>query len=132
MSNILDKPLHSLFGYITVLPGAFSAYRYTALLGKPLTEYFAAEAPDDSKEKPSGVSCVGCFDLSTANKYLAEDRILCFEIFTKKNANWLLRYIPEARATTDAPDTLGQFLNQRRRWLNGSLFAFLSAFVNMV
>ncbi|KAF8224731.1 hypothetical protein L208DRAFT_1309492, partial [Tricholoma matsutake] len=24
MSNILDKPLESIFGYITVLPGAFS------------------------------------------------------------------------------------------------------------
>ena len=27
MSNILDKPLESAFGFITVLPGAFSAYR---------------------------------------------------------------------------------------------------------
>lgn len=48
MSNILDKPLESVFGYVTALPSAFSAYRYIALQNDrkgegPLQKYFSGE-----------------------------------------------------------------------------------------
>ena len=48
ISNILDKPTGSMFGYISVLPGAFSAYRWIALQNDktgrgPLASYFKGE-----------------------------------------------------------------------------------------
>ena len=82
MSNILDKPLESVFGYISVLPGAFAAYRYKALLGKPLQMYFKGETMHGGGGDGSGA---GLFE---RNMYLAEDRILCFEIVTKKKEAW--------------------------------------------
>ncbi|CAG8677007.1 12769_t:CDS:2, partial [Cetraspora pellucida] len=117
ISNILDKPLESVFGYITVLPGAFSAYRYRALQNDingngPLASYFLGEAAhgDDA-------------DIFTANMYLAEDRILCFELVAKRNCSWLLHYVKSAYAETDVPDQVPELISQRRRWLNGSFFA---------
>ncbi|TPX60588.1 chitin synthase [Powellomyces hirtus] len=118
MSNILDKPLESVFGYISVLPGAFSAYRYKALQGAPLDTYFRGE------EMHGGA------DIFAANMYLAEDRILCFELVTKQSDNWLLRYVKDASAETDVPDRLPELISQRRRWLNGSFFASLHAVWN--
>ncbi|PSR97018.1 chitin synthase 3 [Coniella lustricola] len=121
MSNILDKPLESAFGFISVLPGAFSAYRYVALQNDkngqgPLEKYFAGE-------KLHGAGA-GIF---TANMYLAEDRILCFELVTKRNCHWLLQYVKSATGETDVPDTITELILQRRRWLNGSFFAAIYA-----
>ncbi|GAA5840244.1 hypothetical protein JCM5353_007839 [Sporobolomyces roseus] len=117
MSNILDKPLESTFGFISVLPGAFSAYRYKALLGKPLEAYFLGE----KMHAPGAIA-----SLSDSNMYLAEDRILCFEIVAKKNERWVLRYV-KTRASTDVPDSVAEFISQRRRWNNGAFFAALHA-----
>lgn len=121
MSNILDKPLESAFGFISVLPGAFSAYRYVALQNDkngqgPLEKYFAGE-------KLHGPG-TGIF---TANMYLAEDRILCFELVTKRNCHWVLQYVKSATGETDVPDTVTELVLQRRRWLNGSFFAAVYA-----
>lgn len=117
ISNILDKPLESSFGFITVLPGAFSAYRYVALQNDkngqgPLERYFLGEKMHGSN--------AGIF---TANMYLAEDRILCFEIVSKRNCRWLLQYVKSSTGETDVPDRMAEFIMQRRRWLNGSFFA---------
>lgn len=121
LSNILDKPLESAFGFISVLPGAFSAYRYVALQNDkngegPLEKYFKGE-------KMHGANA-GIF---TANMYLAEDRILCFEIVAKRNSRWILQYVKSSSGETDVPDRMAEFILQRRRWLNGSFFAAVYA-----
>ncbi|MCO5598531.1 hypothetical protein L7F22_052628 [Adiantum nelumboides] len=121
ISNILDKTTESIAGYISVLPGAFSAYRYIALqndemgLG-PLASYFKGETMHGAEA-----------DIFTSNMYLAEDRILCFELAAKRNENWVLRYVKSARGVTDVPDRMPEFISQRRRWLNGSFFAAVYA-----
>lgn len=117
MSNILDKPTESAFGFVTVLPGAFSAYRYEALQGEPLRAYFHGEDMKSNTKKPAGVL--------ESNMYLAEDRILCFELVAKSEKSYLLQYVYNSYAVTDVPSQINEFINQRRRWLNGSFFAAL-------
>ncbi|KAJ7462232.1 glycosyltransferase family 2 protein [Mycena galericulata] len=119
ISCILDKTTESMFGYISVLPGAFSAYRYIALQNNrqgigPLASYFKGEELHGHDT-----------DIFTSNMYLAEDRILCFELVAKANSSWylILKYVKGAVGETDVPDGLSEFIIQRRRWLNGSFFA---------
>lgn len=97
MSNILDKPLESVFGYITVLPGALSAYRYHALQNDetghgPLSQYFKGEVLHGQHA-----------DVFTANMYLAEDRILCWELVAKRGERWVLKYVKNCTGETDVP-----------------------------
>ncbi|KAI0690108.1 glycosyltransferase family 2 protein [Cytidiella melzeri] len=122
IANILDKPTESLFGYISVLPGAFSAYRYIALQNDkrgmgPLASYFKGEVlygRDTDIFTSNMRSCLTSTFLQ---------RILCFELVAKAKDNWVLKYVPGAVGETDVPDTLPEFIGQRRRWLNGSFFA---------
>jgi chitin synthase len=122
ISNILDKPLESTFGFISVLPGAFSAYRYEALLGRPLEQYFKG---DHSLAERLGAEGLNGMNIFQRNMFLAEDRILCFEITFKKGKKWHLQYVKASRAETDVPEQIDEFISQRRRWLNGSFAATL-------
>ncbi|KAH0837216.1 Chitin synthase 1 [Fonsecaea pedrosoi] len=124
MSNILDKPLESVFGYITVLPGALSAYRYYALQNDPsghgpLSQYFKGETLHGRDA-----------DVFTANMYLAEDRILCWELVAKRGEQWVLKFVKSAYGETDVPDAVPEFISQRRRWLNGAFFAAVYSLVH--
>ncbi|KAK0527225.1 hypothetical protein OC842_004943 [Tilletia horrida] len=147
-SNILDKPLETVLGFVSVLPGAFSCYRFAALLNDPVTghgplsvylagefgerqknlsemnmvyrpmvndvEMAKAEARAKVNRQPDG--------LVTRNSYLAEDRILCWELVSKKGERNKLFYNRHAIAETDPVQELSELILQRRRWLNGSFF----------
>lgn len=53
--------------------------------------------------------------------YLAEDRILCLGIHA---LGYDLHYLPNAESSVDPVTSLTKLLGQRRRWINGSWFAF--------
>ncbi|CCA69341.1 related to chitin synthase [Serendipita indica DSM 11827] len=127
MSNILDKPLESSFGYVSVLPGAFSAYRYRAIQGRPLDQYFHG---DHSMADRLGKKGIYGMNIFTKNMFLAEDRILCFELVAKANAQWTLTYVKPSKAETDVPESAAELIGQRRRWLNGSFAASVYALIH--
>jgi hypothetical protein len=110
MANFLMKSLESTFGFISVLPGAFSAYRFEAIFSRygecPLTAYF--------RSITTPVSELGPFE---ANMFLAEDRVLCYELLASRGHNWLLHYEKGAKADTDVPPvSRARTQNARSRW----------------
>lgn len=69
VSHYLDKATETLFGFVSVLPGAFSTFRWKCINGKPLNEFLKG-AKDEFGDMTHIMSC------ADANKYLAEDRIM--------------------------------------------------------
>lgn len=116
VSHYMDKATESLFGFVSVLPGAFSTFRWECIDGAPL-EAFLKGCKDEFADVEEIMPCF------TANKYLAEDRIMCLEIIAKKDCNYIINYIPGAKCLTDPPLSLSGLVKQRRRWFNGSMFA---------
>ncbi|WVF72834.1 hypothetical protein IAT40_007652 [Kwoniella sp. CBS 6097] len=127
MSNILDKPLESSFGYVSVLPGAFSAYRFRAIQGRPLEQYFHGDHTMAARLGKKGIYGMNIF---TKNMFLAEDRILCFELVAKAKDRWVLQYVKPSKAETDVPESAAELISQRRRWLNGSFAASVYALIH--
>ena len=119
ISHFIDKAFESLFGFVSVLPGAFSMYRWEAIQDQPLQHYFKGLDKNN-------LSC------AQANMYLAEDRIMCLTIVTNEGRGDTLFYVPGAKAVTDPPKKLGVFIKQRRRWINGSNFATLFVLAHFV
>lgn len=114
IAHVMEKSMESWFGFVSVLPGAFCCYRWKAIQGAPLAQYFTVEERTLHSLGPL-----------VANMYLAEDRVMCFEVATKRSADWTLHYRYGAVAETDVPQTLVELIKQRRRWINGSWFSLV-------
>ena len=150
---MIDKPFEASFGFIHVLPGAFSAYNMKAIFDynaeeddELLRSYFKSI---DDKIKNNTIkstqlsvgdtvrrvllpdfvrTMVETIDpesdeqmLYNENIYLAEDRILCMGIHKKQFG---MAFLPDAYAEVDPIKTVHALLGQRKRWINGSFFAF--------
>lgn len=111
LSHSPDKACESFFGYNSVLPGAYCVFRWKAIQGGPMDKFFKLV---NSSFDPS---------CPEANEYLAEDRVMCLQIYIKEKSGYWLTYVPDAKAYTDAPPNLTVLIKQRRRWMNGALFA---------
>lgn len=123
MGHTPDKACESFFGFTQVLPGAYSVFRWEAIKGGPLDAFFKNVT---RTEQPT---------CAEANEYLAEDRIMCLEIYIKVGCKFELAYVPDAKAFTDAPSDTMVLMKQRRRWMNGAFFGtkkVISNFINMI
>ena len=113
ISHHLSKAFESLFGSVTCLPGCFTMYRLrTADKGKPLLiadsiirEY--ADCEVDTLHKKNLLS-------------LGEDRFLT-TLMTKHFPYMSYKFVPDAYASTAAPETWSVLLSQRRRWINSTI-----------
>ena len=123
MGHTPDKACESWFGFTQVLPGAYCVFRWEAIKGGPLDAFFKNVT---RTEEPT---------CAEANEYLAEDRIMCLQIYIKINCAYELAYVPDAKAFTDAPPDMMTLMKQRRRWMNGAFFGtkkVIANFVNMI
>lgn len=91
-------------------------------MGRPLEQYFHG---DHTLSKQLGKKGIEGMNIFKKNMFLAEDRILCFELVAKAGQKWHLSYIKAAKGETDVPEGAPEFISQRRRWLNGSFAASL-------
>ncbi|KAJ5894972.1 CAZyme family GT2 [Penicillium taxi] len=124
-SNILDKPLESVFGHVSA--SAFSAYRYRAIMGRPLEQYLHG---DPTLAKQLGKKGIEGMNIFKKNMFLAGDRILSFELIAKAGFKWQLTFVKASIAETEVADDYAEFINFQRRWLNGSFAANLYAIIH--
>lgn len=114
LQKTIRWPSEIFSSFLSVLPGQFSAVRWQAL----------AEDPADGlgSAKDRYLTGLDAPDAACRMRYLAEDRILGFELISQPGPTNQLDFAHRALCRTDACQDMSEFLQQRRRWLNGNMF----------
>ncbi|RUS68673.1 hypothetical protein EGW08_023565, partial [Elysia chlorotica] len=107
----LVKSSQNIIGSVTCCPGCFSLYRAEALSG--IVDAFSQPAK----------SAFQCLVMDHG-----EDRWLCTLLMRQ---GWRLAYSCSARNSTHCPETVGEFLRQRRRWVLSELFNMADIFLSV-
>lgn len=107
--NTMTMALETVFGYVQGLSGELAMYRWDAVRGEPLKEYFMMEEHTVSEMGPL-----------MANMYLTEDEVLAFGLLSARNQAWKTRYVPQSNVDIPGPRTLFELMKARKRYINGS------------
>jgi chitin synthase len=114
MQKAVTWPTEVASGYLSVIPGQFCVFRWSAV---------SAPSSDSDGTRPLDTYLRGLNAIEPLERvmFLAEDRVFGNEIVLAPDKSWRIGYCPAAAATTDACDTFGELLRQRRRWQNSAL-----------
>jgi chitin synthase len=110
-------PFEVATGHLSVVPGQASMIRWRAL------QFLAGQPGRAGTRDPVQAYLRGNEDGGSLNRvmYLAEDRVIGSQIVLAPGSSWELGYAPGAAAVTDACQSLGELLRQRRRWNNSGM-----------
>ncbi|KAJ5094863.1 hypothetical protein N7456_010724 [Penicillium angulare] len=125
-TNLLEKPLESSLGFVT--GGVLSAYRYRAIMGRPLEQYFNG---DQTLAKKLGRKGLEGMNILKKNMFFAGDRILAFETLTKRGFKWRLSFVKAAKCEVEVPKDLVELMAERRQTFNGAFAANIYAAIHI-
>jgi len=124
LQKSIGWPFEMACGYLSVVPGQASVYRWNALeSGGSLGQGLSDDAPLQAYLRGAETS-----NPLARLMFLAEDRVIGSHLVMGGGRRWQLGYAPEAGATTDSCPTLAELLRQRRRWRNSALACLVSLF----
>ncbi|AHF66777.1 hypothetical protein PSCICO_44080 [Pseudomonas cichorii] len=116
--KVSDWPVGNLCRYLEVVPGQCSLIRWESFCEPESQE----RAPID--EYLRGLEPQGLLE---CNLFLAEDRVMGFELVKNLQHSSTVRYCPQAQVETDLCPDFGELIRQRRRWINSTVAARLSS-----